>query len=490
MKKLLFGLLGLLWAIPSWALPAGYTELEYISVSNRGKIVLSSIDLRDNFDVETKISISTSITKYKPILVNPYQNGVWLGGWNDRSIVFRGYSAATYAVAPEPQNMQIVTIKFINNNKRASIFYDGTLKNENQSADAAFTYQAGTPTVLFSDSEYNSSGENFIGNFYYIKINNELYVPAKRNSDGVIGVYNIATNSFFAGNGDSGLVAGPIAEIKVASTKYTETVFNPLNTALQNAISVVDSVVSNTITQAASVATLQSGKQTRPNDITDNNEKCPAGKQCLLVEDASGVPHWYEIVTSILPDGYTELQYIESTGTQYIDTDYIGSATTQVNIDFQLTETAYTILFGTGVADSHTGSNISNYFFANPSESQWGAYVNGSFTYAGTNTDLNRHKVRYNDGNNYYIDDTLFISNKQPSFNKKIYLFASNGDSAVKPTKAKMYSVQIYNNGTPVRKLVPVRRNSDNVIGMYDTVGGRFYTNAGTGSFIAGPAME
>ncbi len=87
--------------------------------------------------------------------------------------------------------------------------------------------------------------------------------------------------------------------IKIATTKYNETAFGPLNTALANAISVVDSVVSNTITQAASIATLQAQKQTRPNDIADDSEKCPAGKKCLLVEDASGIPHWYEIFDPI-----------------------------------------------------------------------------------------------------------------------------------------------------------------------------------------------
>ena len=48
--------------------------------------------------------------------------------------------------------------------------------------------------------------------------------------------------------------------IKIATTKYNETKFSPLNTALANAISVVDTVVSNTITQAASIATLQTQK--------------------------------------------------------------------------------------------------------------------------------------------------------------------------------------------------------------------------------------
>ena len=80
--------------------------------------------------------------------------------------------------------------------------------------------------------------------------------------------------------------------IKIATTKYVDDEFAPLNTALANAISVVDNVVTQTIAQAGQIATLQNTKQTRP---SDDNE-CPAGKKCLLVTDESGTPHWYEIV--------------------------------------------------------------------------------------------------------------------------------------------------------------------------------------------------
>ncbi|MFQ6760531.1 MAG: hypothetical protein ACLRFM_04015 [Alphaproteobacteria bacterium] len=81
--------------------------------------------------------------------------------------------------------------------------------------------------------------------------------------------------------------------IKVATTKYVESQFSDLGTRLAAAVATVNTVVTNTINQAASIATLQSGKQTRP------DETCPAGKKCLLVEDASGVPHWYEIFDPI-----------------------------------------------------------------------------------------------------------------------------------------------------------------------------------------------
>ena len=49
----------------------------------------------------------------------------------------------------------------------------------------------------------------------------------------------------------------------------------------------------------------------------------------------------------------------------------------------------------------------------------------------------------------------------------------------------KIYSCQIYDNGTLVRNFIPVLRKSDNEIGMLDLVEGKFYTNAGTGKFTA-----
>ena len=50
-----------------------------------------------------------------------------------------------------------------------------------------------------------------------------------------------------------------------------------------------------------------------------------------------------------------------------------------------------------------------------------------------------------------------------------------------------IYMAQIYENDTLVRNFIPARQNSDGKIGMYDTVTNRFFTNDGTGTFIAGP---
>lgn len=57
------------------------------------------------------------------------------------------------------------------------------------------------------------------------------------------------------------------------------------------------------------------------------------------------------------------------------------------------------------------------------------------------------------------------------------------------PSKIKLYAFTIADNDTLVRNFIPAKRNSDNAIGMYDTVTGTFYTNSGTGDFVAGAAI-
>ena len=51
---------------------------------------------------------------------------------------------------------------------------------------------------------------------------------------------------------------------------------------------------------------------------------------------------------------------------------------------------------------------------------------------------------------------------------------------------SRVYWCKIYDAGKLVRHFIPCCRKSDNVIGMWDTIHGKFYTNAGTGTFTKG----
>ena len=81
--------------------------------------------------------------------------------------------------------------------------------------------------------------------------------------------------------------------ITIATTRYNEEQFEPVQNRLSDAMDAVDDVVSRTMTQAQAIDTIATTKQTRP------DESCPPFKKCLLVEGEDGTPHWYEIYDPI-----------------------------------------------------------------------------------------------------------------------------------------------------------------------------------------------
>lgn len=49
---------------------------------------------------------------------------------------------------------------------------------------------------------------------------------------------------------------------------------------------------------------------------------------------------------------------------------------------------------------------------------------------------------------------------------------------------------KITNNGQIIMNMVPARHNSDDEVGMYDTVSEQFFPKTGDGTFIAGPEVN
>ena len=194
----------------------------------------------------------------------------------------------------------------------------------------------------------------------------------------------------------------------------------------------------------------------------------------------------YTVNTSRLPDGYTELDFIQSTGTQYINTLFKPNQNTCVILDFQqLSSTGnWRCIFG-------ARNNVSN--------------VNGLSLWV----DVGNHfAVRYGaDGQATSFDSVSILQRYTVDFNKNVvsigtssYSFVSSSFQCDYPlflfscdttgsseyySSFTLYSCQIYDNGTLVRDFVPCK-NSSNAVGLYDLVNGQFYGNSGTGSFTAG----
>ncbi len=187
--------------------------------------------------------------------------------------------------------------------------------------------------------------------------------------------------------------------------------------------------------------------------------------------------------TSILPTGYSQLDYIESTGTQYISTGFKPTQnTTKIIVDGTYLSAALNYFAGL------TKDGI--YYGVRPYQITKMAWHNGT---GSTNCDVeylnNRLTYKY-DGYKFYVNDVLKAEASQGSdthFDIYLYLFARNNSNSVDAqSQFRMYSCKIYDNNILVRNYIPCKRNNDNEIGLYDLVNNNFVTNSGTGTFTAG----
>ena len=88
-------------------------------------------------------------------------------------------------------------------------------------------------------------------------------------------------------------------------------------------------------------------------------------------------------------------------------------------------------------------------------------------------------------GTTYSIggNDTTVVRNIIQNAGKEIYVFAlNNNGGAVQFGHLKLYSLNIYDNGTEVRHYIPCK-NPQNVIGLYDTINESFVTSANNTAF-------
>ena len=188
-----------------------------------------------------------------------------------------------------------------------------------------------------------------------------------------------------------------------------------------------------------------------------------------------------------LPEGYTQVEYIESDGTQYIDTGYKANQDTRVVFDAYILQTTTTAtgLFGCRQAMGSNG------FYIYEHDSASGEYNDGYGSLYTTDIPLSasaRHIIDKNK-NKTYIDETIAHTYAAQTFTSPVTLtlFAIQQSNGVdeRMSACRLYACVIYDNGTIVRHYIPCT-NASGIAGLYDTVSGVFCTNAGTGSFTAG----
>jgi len=192
--------------------------------------------------------------------------------------------------------------------------------------------------------------------------------------------------------------------------------------------------------------------------------------------------------TTRLPEGYTEVEYIENQTYAYINTGvYLyNSSSNSYSISGKVCPTYVsslgdfqTFLNAEGVTTPYYGmtyrvrsSNGAIRLDQNPS---------GHAT-------LNSESL--GDG---IIQFTISTTATTVTNTIPLGLFCSWTNSNLSPYryfKGKMYEMQVTLNNTLVRHFVPCKRDSDDIVGLYDLVNDVFYSSVnGVYNFVAGPTV-
>lgn len=215
----------------------------------------------------------------------------------------------------------------------------------------------------------------------------------------------------------------------------------------------------------------------------------------IMSQDESGIER-YPTFTSRpyvgLPDGYTQLQYIESHGTEYIDTGFKPNQNTRLVVDVGEPTSGYDLpnvsqcIFG-----ARTAPNVDAYNFfmrsdgtGNPSLDDYGTTRQNTeteFLYDRATIDKNKNVTSINSTTYTHTEQTFACP-------YTLYIFGCNtSDTVTFMCTVRFYSFRIYSssedgNDLLIRNFIPVK-NPDGEYGLYDLVDGKFYSNAGTGAF-------
>ena len=192
-----------------------------------------------------------------------------------------------------------------------------------------------------------------------------------------------------------------------------------------------------------------------------------------------------------------EVEYLESTGTQYIDADYIPTIDSEMELDIMcLSQNS-----------SYTGVAVCGNYFNSTHVFGLGRNSNNILIgYFGNKANVNLYgtfyrNVRYKTSIN---KDTLSCTNVETqastsmtmgvtrfdTSSRSLYLLNGNtqtGDLWIH-ANWKLFGCKLFRQSL-VRDFIPVRVGSGaNAVGyMYDRVSGELFGNAGTGAFVIGP---
>ncbi len=199
-------------------------------------------------------------------------------------------------------------------------------------------------------------------------------------------------------------------------------------------------------------------------------------------------------------DDWTALKnYIESSGTQWIDTGYTVQTTSKLGVVFESSDTThvYSCVFGARVNSNDNDASQSallalswNNGYINP---MWGTGATSLIARSNivgkkVNAELSASGISIHTSGMFHVG-TALSPTYSPTDQYPLWLFNLNdhGSDYGYPTHCsmKLYRFRIYENDTLVHEFIPWQ-DDNNVACLKDTITGNLKYNIGTGSFTYG----
>lgn len=416
-------------------LPDGYTQIEYVQSDGGAHWIDTGFKPNQNTGIIAKFQLLSSTANQTPIYARTAMNVAAFGVFIDASSKWTAdYGTKRFTGTTSAQSL--INLNF---NKNVVKF-----NNESYTFDTQ-TFQSNSNLTIFgrntgSTVQYTAKMKLYSCEIYDNGTLIRNFIPCK-NSSGTIGLYDIVNSQFYTNVGTGGVfTAGPDV---------------PKSTGV-------------------SINYLGSNKVV---DIDD-----------VQLQELSKDTEWIFqfVLGSKLPSGYTELEYIQSSGTQYIDTGFKPNQDTRVVTKFDMlqTDTAWRKLWGSASGSYDLDFALCN-FGTTKLQSYYGTKTNNSVPITGMSLDVDANKNIWK-----YSGETITFDKNNFTCAYSMYIFDVNKDNDPNylPGMMKLYLFKIYDNDVLVRDFIPCK-NSSGTIGLYDSVNNQFYQNAGTGTFIAGPEI-
>ncbi len=211
----------------------------------------------------------------------------------------------------------------------------------------------------------------------------------------------------------------------------------------------------------------------------------PEGKVAKITRKSDGAALWS---AGRLPSEYQEVEYIYIPDTGYINTEWVPEEGSKFNIKLCALKNGYFFGCGSNPRLAYTGGDYDITIY-NTTNGTSGIYR------------FEKSRLKILDVETYSTGkttDSYVIVNGQKlmnntaqgvNFNTAIPMYLGAwlyNATSIRQGAINLYYAKASVNGTPKFEMIPCYRKSDGVIGMYDLVNKKFFTNAGTGSFTKG----